>query len=279
MIQKIAVFGVGAVGQAIYKTLSAGYQIEVVGYDPAKSEYSENFSIAAVCPIWFICVPTPSSGDSLKTELVEDLVVAAAAYAHKPLLVIKSTLPLGTMKELEKLYDRVVYVPEFLIERRPDASLVDRIVIGSAAEELVDEVVGLLLRVPGWAKAPFLAMRSEEAELVKLASNGFLAVKVAMANDIADLCERRGLKYDRVREGISADSRIGLSHMTVPGPDGKKGFGGTCFPKDLEALASLFDGDFWHSPFAAASLQNRSRRPECYAHSDSAQPSLLVAEA
>ena len=80
-------------------------------------------------------------------------------------------------------------------------------------------------------------MTSDESECVKYFSNSFLAVKVIVFNEMKILCEAlKNIDYDKVIEGVSSDIRIGKSHTTVPGPDGEYGFGGTCFPKDINAL-------------------------------------------
>ena len=79
-------------------------------------------------------------------------------------------------------------------------------------------------------------MTSDESEAVKYFSNTFLAYKVAYFNKIYDMCEKVGMDYKNVVEGVTADSRIGTSHTRVPGIDGDRGFGGTCFPKDINSL-------------------------------------------
>ena len=82
---------------------------------------------------------------------------------------------------------------------------------------------------------------SKEAELAKLARNSFLAVKVSFFNELYDFCSKEEVDYDSVAELTGMDLRIGLSHTQVPGPDGKRGFGGTCFPKDISSLNHQLD--------------------------------------
>ena len=82
----------------------------------------------------------------------------------------------------------------------------------------------------------------EEAEVIKYARNAHLAAKVGVSNEIATYCERIGVRYDVVRDHVGVDPRIGPSHMQVPGPDGKRGFGGTCLMKDLMAFCMAMDG-------------------------------------
>ena len=83
---------------------------------------------------------------------------------------------------------------------------------------------------------PSIITTSKESEAIKYFSNVFLAYKVAYFNKIYDLCKAAGMDYDVIREGLVADSRIGNSHTQVPGIDNDRGFGGTCFPKDLNSL-------------------------------------------
>ena len=82
---------------------------------------------------------------------------------------------------------------------------------------------------------------SDESEAIKYFSNVFLAYKVAYFNKIYDFCQAAGIDYSNVREGVTADSRIGKSHTQVPGIDNDRGFGGTCFPKDLNSLITQFE--------------------------------------
>jgi UDPglucose 6-dehydrogenase len=77
---------------------------------------------------------------------------------------------------------------------------------------------------------------SEEAELAKLTRNCFLATKISFFNEMHEFCEKKNLNFNKVASLVAIDNRIGESHTRVPGPDGKKGFGGTCFPKDLDSL-------------------------------------------
>ena len=90
-------------------------------------------------------------------------------------------------------------------------------------------------------ETPVITMTSDESEAVKYFSNTFLAYKVAYFNKIYDMCKAVGMDYDTVREGIIADSRIGESHTKVPGIDNDRGFGGTCFPKDLNSLITQME--------------------------------------
>ena len=90
-------------------------------------------------------------------------------------------------------------------------------------------------------KIPSVMVSSDESEAIKYFSNVFLAYKVAYFNKIYDFCQATGMEYDNVRKGVTGDSRIGKSHTQVPGIDNDRGFGGTCFPKDLNSLITQFE--------------------------------------
>ena len=89
-------------------------------------------------------------------------------------------------------------------------------------------------------KAKLIKCSFEEAEMVKYFINAFLAVKVSYANELFNLCDKMNIDYDKVSRIAQYDDRLGNSHFKVPGPDGKFGFGGSCFPKDINSLIDIF---------------------------------------
>jgi len=90
-------------------------------------------------------------------------------------------------------------------------------------------------------RIPIVITKSSTAEMVKYFTNCFLATKVTFANQMFEICEASGIDYDKVCEYALHDTRIGKSHLAVPGPDGDRGFGGHCFPKDLSAMIYYAD--------------------------------------
>ena len=129
----------------------------------------------------------------------------------------------------------VIHNPEFLTARNAveDYSKAERNVVGGDQELCVDFISFFEACVP---KLRSVMVSSDESEAIKYFSNTFLAYKVAYFNKIYDLCESVGMRYNKVCEGVTGDSRIGKSHTRVPGIDNDRGFGGTCFPKDLNSL-------------------------------------------
>ena len=199
----------------------------------------------------FICVGTPQSEDG-SADLQYVLKVAAGigdAMAHrprgaKPLIVVdKSTVPVGTAARVTAaiaartdLPFEVVSNPEFLREGCAIDDFVrpDRVVIGCRtdhAEAVMKGLYGKFLEASG---GQWLRMDPPSAELTKYAANAMLALRISFINEIAGLCEAVGADVDNVRAGIGSDHRIG-KYFLNPGP----GFGGSCFPKDLQALLKV----------------------------------------
>ncbi|QQQ78585.1 UDP-glucose/GDP-mannose dehydrogenase family protein [Saccharothrix sp. 6-C] len=185
----------------------------------------------------FLCVPTPTGVDGAADLTAVHAVLREAREAVRPgcVLVIKSTVPAGTTERVADLVGRpdvrVVSNPEFLREGHAvdDFLRPQRVVVGSEEEGAARRVVALY----AGTGAPALVTGSASAELVKYASNCFLAMKLSYVNSLAELCERVGADIGDVTEGMRLDDRIGSSFLD-PGP----GWGGSCFPKDTRALLS-----------------------------------------
>ncbi|MFD5826492.1 UDP-glucose dehydrogenase family protein [Lentzea sp. NPDC060358] len=195
----------------------------------------------------FVCVPTPA-GDDGEADLsaVEDVVARASAP-----VVLKSTVPVGTAAR----YPGAVSNPEFLREGRAveDFLRPQRIVVGAQDERRAREVAGLY----AGTGAPVVLTDTTSAELVKYASNCFLALKLSYVNTIAELCEEFGADVGGVTEGMRLDDRIGASCL-APGP----GWGGSCLPKDtLALLATARSAGLGFATLEAAISTNR-RQPQ-----------------
>ena len=193
----------------------------------------------------FIAVGTPSLPDgSADLRFVAEVARSVARYMEGPKVVItKSTVPIGTGRMIEKIFAEtdhkhpasVVSNPEFLREGSAieDFMKPDRVVIGASDEEsigLLKEIYAPLHRL----EVPFVVTTVESAELIKYASNAFLATKISFINEVAILCEALGGNVQDVARGVGLDSRIGPRFLQA-GP----GYGGSCFPKDTSALADI----------------------------------------
>jgi len=194
----------------------------------------------------FLAVGTPSKEDgSPDLSFVEAAVRSVAEHMNGyKVIVTKSTVPIGTGEHLRKLIREhqrsrvhfgIVSNPEFLREGAAinDFMRPDRVVIGSQDEEAI-AIMRDLYRPLYLIEAPFVVTSLEAAELTKYAANAFLATKISFINEIANLCEGIGCDVHDVARAIGMDRRIG-SKFLHPGP----GFGGSCFPKDTQALASV----------------------------------------
>ena len=193
----------------------------------------------------FIAVGTPPKPDgSADLRYVEEVAHTIAKHMNGPKLVItKSTVPIGTGRMIERIIEShgtghkasIVSNPEFLREGSAieDFMRPDRVVIGasdSEAAEMMKEIYAPLHSL----EIPFVVTNVESSELIKYASNGFLAVKITFINEIAVVCEKVGADVHDVAIGMGLDSRIGPKFLQA-GP----GFGGSCFPKDTSAMADI----------------------------------------
>lgn len=194
----------------------------------------------------FLAVGTPPKTDgSPDMSFVEAAARSVAEHMNGyKVIVTKSTVPIGTGEHLRKLIREhqksklnfgIVSNPEFLREGAAinDFMRPDRVVIGSRDEEAI-AIMRDLYRPLYLIEAPFVVTSLEAAELTKYAANAFLATKISFINEIANLCEAIGCDVHDVARAIGMDKRIG-SKFLHPGP----GFGGSCFPKDTQALASV----------------------------------------
>jgi UDPglucose 6-dehydrogenase len=194
----------------------------------------------------FIAVGTPSRADgSADLSFVRDVAQSIAEHMNGyKVIVTKSTVPIGTGRMIEDIvrggngsrYDfSVVSNPEFLREGSAIGDFLrpDRVVIGSTdarATDIMLDIYSPLRR----AHVPFVLTTVESAELIKYASNAFLATKISFINEVARLCERVGADVETVAHGMGLDKRIGPKFLH-PGP----GFGGSCFPKDSRAIVQI----------------------------------------
>jgi UDPglucose 6-dehydrogenase len=193
----------------------------------------------------FLAVGTPPQADgSPDLSFVESAARSIAEHMNGyKVIVTKSTVPIGTGEYLRKLLREIsprlnfgiVSNPEFLREGAAinDFMRPDRVVIGSRDEEAI-AIMRDLYRPLYLIEAPFVVTSLEAAELTKYAANAFLATKISFINEIANMCDSIGCDVHDVAKAMGMDRRIG-SKFLHPGP----GFGGSCFPKDTQALASV----------------------------------------
>ena len=218
-------------------------------YSSGRIKFTTNLKLAVKdSDIIFICVGTPTSKKSRSADLshVFKVVVEVSKYINRfKIIVTKSTVPITTGDKIEKLILKkkqkrlfeVVSNPEFLREGEAirDFRFPDRIVVGSNNKKVIKKLKSLYepLIKKG---AEFFSTSRRGAELIKYASNAFLATKISYINELANLCEKTGVDIEDVSLGMGLDKRIG-SRFLRAGP----AFGGSCFPKDTKAVTVTGD--------------------------------------
>ena len=243
---KIGIIGQGFVGTAVKEGLKQFYEIDTFDLDKTKRDVDYIEDIIDRNNIIFVCLSTPMNQDgSCNTDIVEGVIgeldnLALTRQCSNRVVIIKSTIPPGTTERLNKecKHIQVVFNPEFLTEANfiEDFKNQDRIIIGGPRPAST-KVRQLFYKA--FPKAHIIKTHSTIAEMVKYTTNTFLATKVSFANEMKMICDKLKIDYDKVTEYATLDDRLGKSHWSVPGPDGKLGFGGSCFPKDVNALIHL----------------------------------------
>ena len=231
--KKVGIIGYGFVGEALAFAFSKFADLKIYDINPSKSQ--NDLKSVHNCDFVFICVPTPMFKDgSQDLSYVENVFERANS---KPIYILKSTVLPGTTTKLCKKYTncKIIFSPEFLREKtaKQDILTQSRIILGGDFK--LTEKVKLLLN-KGFKKIDIIQTDSKTAELIKYMNNSFFATKVSIMNEFKLLSDKIGANWDDAVAGFSSDKRIGNSHLNVPGHDGKFGYGGTCFPKDVKAL-------------------------------------------
>lgn len=233
---KIIIQGAGIVGQATKMFLSkANPDLEVVFNDPYKDILAdkEDWQEAE----WVIvCVPTDLNEELSVPENdvknVDDAINAALKKGFRGRVVIRSTIGITAVKSyVEQLGQNLLIWPEYIREATwaEDAVSPRFITLGG---EPAEEFANLLTEYKG---SSFIT-DPVEAMLAKLSTNTFLAMKVVFANQVKQLADANGASYDIVKVLLESEGRLGTSHWNVPGADGKMGFSGKCFPKDVKTF-------------------------------------------
>ena len=191
--------------------------------------------------IVFIAVPTPSRDDgSIDSSILEGVFREVRSTCPRATIVVKSTCTPDIVDRLSDIGD-FVYNPEFLTEAHANHDFVNpsSLILGASGKnaEQIEEVEHAYNNHSSCKPCPIVRTSAKTASFIKYATNTFLATKVVFFNELKKLYEASGENNWAMMTGaLTYDTRMGWSHMLVPGPDGRKGFGGACFPKDTEAL-------------------------------------------
>ncbi|MBB5774910.1 UDP-glucose dehydrogenase family protein [Nonomuraea jabiensis] len=282
--RRVAVFGAGYIGLVTGACLAdLGHRVVIRDIDPEKIKLLQAGEVPIYEPglsdligrnkerlsftldlaeavtgaeIAYVCVDTPpsASGDA-DLSRVWSVVTSLKDAAHLRAVVVKSTVPVGTGSRVRAALDaaglgHVGYAanPEFTAEGRAVSDFMhpDRIVIGTSDEATARLLTELHESVDG----PVVVMSVRSAEMVKLAANALLATKISFINEIATLCEKTGADVEEVAHAVGLDHRLG-PHFLRPGI----GWGGSCFPKDSEALRQLANNTGYHLQLLSAVIE------------------------
>lgn len=238
---KIGIIGNGFVGSAIMHGFILHVDdIMIYDKDPKRSTHKME-ELVKESDVIFVCVPTPmfESGEA-DLSIVNSVAEELSSYEciSEKVVVIKSTIVPGTTEALAASFKHMNFVfnPEFLTERKARLDFINtaRIVLGSDKKEALEKVEELYRRRFPYTK--IIKTDFGTAQLIKYMANCFFATKVSFMNEMYQICEAIEGNWEEALEGFITDGRIGNSHIDVPGHDGDMGFGGKCFPKDLNAM-------------------------------------------
>ena len=224
---KVGIIGCGFIGTALKTWLDQNNpQVETRVSDPPKGMNDD----ISNCDAYFVQIHIPTEEDGTQDLTLLESILEALPN-DKPIWIRTTILP-GTSEKLSKrLVKKIYHMPEFLTERTYLEDFKWQPMVFTGDVELLKKIF------PG---KKYIVMSSAEAEMVKYAHNVFGALKVTYFNCIYDLCQKNGLDYSKVREGVLGSTYINATHTQVPGPDGKLGYGGKCFPKDVDAFEKMF---------------------------------------
>jgi len=240
---KIGIVGNGFVGSSVAFGFSpqTGCDAEIKIYDKDETKSTHSLSETLESDFVFVSVPTPSNKDgSINLDIVYDSFHEMSMLNKRKdnVILLRSTVVPGTTRKLKNKFRNlnIVFNPEFLTERSAKFDFINqsRFIIGGKQSD-VEKVAKLYCDRFG-STTPVIKTNYETAEMIKYMNNCYFATKVSFMNEMYQIANAAGVDWDMAVDGFIRDGRIGHSHLAVPGPDGKFGFGGSCFPKDIQAM-------------------------------------------
>ena len=250
--KSIGIVGNGFVGSAVRYGFSpnVGCDAEVRVYDKNPNKATHTLEEVIIeSDIIFLSVPTPSNQDgTMNVDIVDSVlndidIINSTMVDEVGIILLRSTVTPGTTSKLQKKYPnlRIVFNPEFLTERSANFDFINqsRFILGGSSDDVIE--VSELFRERFGSSLSIIETNYETAELIKYMTNTFFATKISFLNDMKLLADKCGVIWEDALEGFVRDGRVGHSHLNVPGHDGKFGFGGSCFPKDIQALINFGD--------------------------------------
>ena len=250
-MKKIGIIGNGFVGSSVSfgfspQTGCDGVDIKIYDKDESKATHTMS-EVVNDSDVIFVSVPTPSNTDgSINLDIVYDVfnnIEKCREEGSEPVLLLRSTVTPGTTRKLQIGFHnlRIVFNPEFLTERSAKLDFINqsRFVLGGNVVDTT--IVAELYKWRFGQHIPVIKTDYETAELIKYMNNTFFATKVSFMNEMKLVSDEVGANWEHCVEGFSLDGRVGHSHLNVPGPDGKMGYGGSCFPKDIQAMINFMN--------------------------------------
>jgi len=239
----VGIIGNGFVGSAVASGFALHAKVCVYDTDPSRS--INTLEETMNCDFVFVTVPTPMNLDEnnkIDLSIVREIFKEASSISTgASIFILKSTVIPGTSAALAREFPNleIVFNPEFLTERSARLDFINaaRIVLGGAGPACVR--VGSLYR-QRFPHTPIIMTDSTSAEFVKYMCNCFFATKISFMNEMKQAGQSLGLDWDDIMSAFLLDGRIGNSHVEAPGHDGNHGFGGKCFPKDINAFINFF---------------------------------------
>tara|TARA_B100000287_G_scaffold428789_1_gene480829 strand:+ start:172 stop:1095 length:924 start_codon:yes stop_codon:yes gene_type:complete len=241
---KIGIVGRGFVGSAVEFGFSPNVgcdaDVRVYDKDPNKSLHSLEETVNESDFI-FVSVPTPSNSDgSINLDIVYEAFTDINKVNKRDdnIILLRSTVVPGTTKKLAVEFDNlnIVFNPEFLTERSAKFDFINQARFILGGNEIHTHKVAELFRWRFGKTTPIIETNYQTAEIIKYMNNCYLATKVSFMNEMYQVAQNAGIDWDMAVEGFVRDGRVGHTHLNVPGHDGKLGFGGSCFPKDIQAM-------------------------------------------
>ncbi len=237
MKKTVGVIGNGFVGESQAFAFSPTTDVKIYDINPLKTTHTLDEVLKQ--EFIFVCLPTPMRENGEQDlSFIEDFFKGIKENTDS-IFIIKSTVLPGTTKDLvNKFGFNIIFSPEFLTERTAKLDMLTqaRIIIGGK-ESLTTKVKELFDE--RFMNRNIILTDSTTAEFVKYMNNTYFAAKISLMNEYYRLSQSLDVDWETAKFGFVSDGRIADSHLHVPGPDGRVGFGGTCFPKDINAIITM----------------------------------------
>tara|TARA_Y100001963_G_C6743684_1_gene430395 strand:- start:222 stop:1073 length:852 start_codon:yes stop_codon:yes gene_type:complete len=245
-MKNIGIIGNGFVGSAMAAGFGLHANVKIYDKDPRRGCNTLD-EVVNNSEFIFVCVPTPMRdlhGGDIDLAIMNSVFKEIDKVNRRDdnIFVIKSTVIPGTTQEYARKYPnlKIVFNPEFLTERNANLDFINasRIILGGAAAdtEKVKE-----LYIDRFPYTRIIETDSGSAEFTKYMCNCFFATKISYMNEMRQAVSKLNFSWEDIMEGFISDGRIGNSHLDVPGHDGSLGYGGKCFPKDINAFIGFFN--------------------------------------